>query len=352
MTKKRKTTKKKSKQASTGLNRIFITGGIVTLLALAALICYSYCFTEYKGEECRLNIPRDATDASISDYLHSTLGADMGSKVDRLRRIQGGTATSAHGSYLITPGESALNIGRRLAKGRQTPVKISWAECRTTGDIAARISKSIEADSAETATAIANVLNSHGVAPENHIGVLLPDTYEVYWSRSAERIVEKIYEAYTALWSDENKAKARELKLTPEQVSVLASIAEEETADAEERAVVARLYINRLNINMPLQADPTVRYAIGDYTIRRVTNKHTRYDSPYNTYLHKGLPPGPIRNPSAKTIRAILNSSPNPYLYMCAKEDFSGKHNFASDYPTHLANAARYQAELNRRGIR
>ena len=148
-------------------------------------------------------------------------------------------------------------------------------------------------------------------------------------------------------WNDERKAKAQNLGITPQQATIICSIAEEETQNRAERGVVARLYLNRLNIGMPLQADPTVKYAVGDFSLRRVLNIHLEKDSPYNTYKVAGLPPGPIRMVDKRTIDALLNSKPHKYLYMCAKEDFSGTHNFATSLGEHLRNAARYHAALN-----
>lgn len=153
-------------------------------------------------------------------------------------------------------------------------------------------------------------------------------------------------------WTDDRREKARKLGLTPVEVATLASIVEEESAKPDEYPAIARLYMNRLKKGMLLQADPTVKYATGNFALRRITGEHLRTPSPYNTYLHPGLPPGPLRTPSKSTIDRVLSAPAHTYLYMCAKEDFSGYHNFASDYATHTANARRYQKELNRRGIK
>ncbi len=351
MAKKTTQQRKKKKPTQRSLKPLLWGSVIAGLGILAGIVSAAYCLSTYNGEERWLYIPAEATEAAVADSIESTLGEGFGSRVTRLWEIQGGKASIAHGAYLIKPGSSALTVSRNIAKGRQTPVQITWSEARTIGRIASRLSRNIEADSTAMASAITNVLNARGVAAAQHIGSLLPDTYEVYWSATPESIVEKLHDTYLAFWNEERTAKAKALGLTPEGVAIVASIAEEETADRAERGIVGRLYINRLNIGMPLQADPTVRYAIGDYTIKRVTVAHTRYQSPYNTYVKKGLPPGPIRNPSAATLQEILDSKPNDYLYMCAKEDFSGRHNFSSDYATHLKNAKRYQEELNRRGI-
>ncbi len=165
-------------------------------------------------------------------------------------------------------------------------------------------------------------------------------------------MVRRLLDYRNRFWSKERRSKAASLGLTPSQVATIASIVEEETAKADEKPKVARLYLNRLKKGIKLQADPTVKFATGDFTLRRITGKHLAIESPYNTYKVNGLPPGPIRIPAAATIDAVLNAPKHDYIYMCAKEDFSGYHNFASDYATHMANARRYQAELNRRGIR
>ena len=162
----------------------------------------------------------------------------------------------------------------------------------------------------------------------------------------------QVADSYKRFWTDERRAKARKLGLTPVGVATLASIVEEETAKADERPRVARLYLNRLNKGIKLQADPTVKFAIGDFAIRRISGRMLKTPSPYNTYIVVGLPPGPIRLVETATIDGVLDAPQHPYIYMCAKEDFSGYHNFATDYKSHIANARRYQAELNKRNIR
>ena len=188
--------------------------------------------------------------------------------------------------------------------------------------------------------------------PTNIGCILLADSYQFFWDVSPENLIQHFDNYYKQFWNDERKAKATALGLTPDEVVILASIVEEETAKRDERGKVGRLYLNRLQKNMRLQADPTVKYAIGDFSIKRITEKMCAFDSPYNTYRVAGLPPGPIRLVEKQTIDAILDSKPHNYIYMCAKSDFSGYHDFAADYDTHIANAKRYQAELNKRNIK
>ena len=186
---------------------------------------------------------------------------------------------------------------------------------------------------------------------ENLPSLFIPDTYQVYWDISAEQFVERMQKEHSRFWNEERKQKAQAAGMTPEEVCTLASIVEEETNNNAEKPTVAGLYINRLHKGMPLQADPTVKFALQDFQLKRISNKHLTVDSPYNTYRNIGLPPGPIRIPTPAGLDAVLNYEKHDYIYMCAKEDFSGTHNFASNYTEHMKNARKYWKALNERKI-
>lgn len=182
--------------------------------------------------------------------------------------------------------------------------------------------------------------------------LFVPNTYEVYWNMSMDRLMERMVREHAAFWNEERRAKAEAAGMTPNEVCTLASIVDEETANNGEKPMIAGMYLNRLRTGMPLQADPTVKFAMKDFALRRIYRDMLTTDSPYNTYRNVGLPPGPIKIASIKGIEAVLNHVEHDFLYMCAKEDFSGTHNFAVTYKEHLRNAARYAAALNSRGIR
>jgi UPF0755 protein len=180
---------------------------------------------------------------------------------------------------------------------------------------------------------------------------IIPDTYEFYWNTGAEKAFSKIQDNYNTFWNDNRKQLAAAKKLSLQQIAIIASIVEEETNMNDEKGNVASVYINRYNKGMRLQADPTVKFAVGDFALRRITGIHLQTVSPYNTYMNSGLPPGPICTPSKKTLDAVLNSPSTDYIYFCAKEDFSGYHRFASNYEDHMKNARLYQQALDARGI-
>lgn len=258
------------------------------------------------------------------------------------------------GKYAVTPGMSQMQLVNVLRRGQQTSVKLTFNNIRLKTDLAERLAEQLMIGQDE----ILNLLNdssycqSLGFTTETINTLFIPNTYEVYWNISADRLFQRMKKEYDTFWSDSRKEKATKIGLTPIEVSILASIVEEETAAADEYPIVAGLYINRLKRNIPLQADPTVKFAVGDFSLQRILFQHLEVDSPYNTYKYAGLPPGPLRTPSIRGIDAVLNHMQHNYLYMCAKEDFSGRHNFAVTLAEHNRNADRYRAELNRRKIR
>ncbi len=323
------------------------------LAVLAAVVLWRvYTGAAYQGEEPRwVYVDSAMTEDELLDMLPRELG-NAGRKAATLWRLGGGTVTRATGAYRVEPGMTSLDVYKMISRGRQTPVKLTFNNVRTLGQLAARVGECMAADSAAFVAACDEVLPAAGFKKPGYIAAFLPDTYEFYWTASPRQVVETLLKHRNGFWNDERRAKAKALGLSPVEVAAVASIAEEETNDRAERAVVGRLYINRLDRGMKLQADPTVKYAVGDFALRRITSRHLGVESPYNTYRHEGLPPGPIRMPEARTMDAILDSRPHGYIYMCAKEDFSGRHNFAADYATHQANAARYHKALNQRNIK
>lgn len=258
------------------------------------------------------------------------------------------------GKYRLTPGMSNRHLINMLASGNQEPVTLKFKTYRLKTNFAGSVSKQLEPDS----IAIISLLDSdkfvsqYGFTPENVYTMFLPNTYQLYWNTTAKSFFERMNKEYIKFWTDERKQKAAELNLTPIQVSILASIVDAEALHDDEMPTIAGLYLNRLKRGIKLEADPTVIYATGDFTIKRVLNRYLRTPSPYNTYRVKGLPPGPIMMPSVAAVKSVLNYKPNNYIYMCAKEDFSGYHNFASSVSEHLANARRFQQALNQRGIK
>lgn len=332
----------------------FVAPAVALLVILIGVAVWYHreCTVEYTGnEDVRIYIPRGSTEQAISDTLRRALGDEYATQVLKLRGWHNGTTANAAGSYVITPGMTANTASRKLVAGLQDPVKVTFNNARTMQQLAEKVSRNMEFDADDFIAACDTVLSGMGFAPEYYPAAFLPDTYEFYWSSSAAQVVKRLASIRNNWWNQKRRDRAKELGLTPEQVATLASIVEEETAKADEKPKVARLYLNRLDRGMRLQADPTVKFSVGDFTLRRITNEHLKTESPYNTYLHDGLPPGPIRVVEAKTMEAVLDAPQHEYLYMCAKEDFSGYHNFAVTNAEHEANARRYHEELNRRNI-
>lgn len=258
------------------------------------------------------------------------------------------------GRYKITPGMSNFILLRKLRGGKQDPVKLVINNIRTKEQLAGRLSSMIMADSLSIINALNDsvFLKQYDLNPYNAVIFFIPNTYEVFWDTDTKELFDRMKKEFNAFWNEDRLTKAAAIPMTQTEVMTLASIVEEETNKKKEHPIIAGLYINRLKINMPLQACPTIRFALNDYTINRVLIRHLQVKSPYNTYKNKGLPPGPIRLPSPTTIDAVLNYEKHDYLFMTAKETLNGEHNFAITYTEHTKNARKYQQELNRLGIK
>lgn len=337
--------------------RILIGTFITLLLAGAALAgaMYYYLFAPqfHPPRTAYIYIDRDDTADSVyhkvqqQGHPHSFSGfLWMAQYREYPRQIR-------TGRYAIRPDENVYHVFSRLYRGYQEPTNLTIGSVRTPERLARSIGRQLMIDSAE----IAGLMNDSafrqklGYSKETLPCLFIPETYQVYWDMSAEKFFERMQQEHRRFWTTERRSKASAIGMTPEEVCTLASIVEEETNNNPEKPMVAGMYINRLKIGMPLQADPTVKFALQDFGLRRITNAHLTVESPYNTYLHAGLPPGPIRIPSPTGVDAVLNHAKHDYLYMCAKEDFSGTHNFASSYAEHMKNARKYWKALNERKI-
>jgi len=337
------------------MKKSLVVSCVAVALALAAALLLKICvFADFNGVKAvRVNIPRYCDNAGVDSCLRAELGNDFGGKVSRLFRISGADPGKANGSYVVEPGMTALRVAQNLRKKRQTPVRFTFNNIRTLSQLAERAGMVMEFTPDEFLEACDSVLQKRGYrSGDEYTAAFLPDSYEFYWTASPYKVVSALADTRDRFWNEQRRSAARRLGLRPVEVAVVASIVEEETADDKERGTVARLYLNRLQKGMKLQADPTVKFAVGDFSLRRITGRHLQVRSPYNTYLNEGLPPGPIRIAESATLKAVLDAPQHDYIYMCAKEDFSGRHNFAVDYATHSANARRYRNALDRRGIK
>lgn len=345
-----------------------IIGAALAGLATAALVLggiaykikYSSCYDEQ--EKAIVYVYPDDTQKSLIAKLEearvNTFGWGMLESVS--------TFNLHTGRYAIERGMSILDVFRLLRNHQQEPVNLTIPTLRLSiapkdqpqpmalDRLAGVMVRNLMTDSAAVASLLSDtaLYEQYGMTPETFPTLFLPNTYQVYWDISPEDLMKRIKKEYDNFWTDERKKKAEQQGLTPQTASILASIVEEETANNEEKPMVAGLYLNRLHKGMLLQADPTVKFAVGDWTLRRVLNVHLQADSPYNLYRNKGLTPGPLRIPTTIGIDAVLNAVKHDYVYMCAKETFDGTHNFAVTYAEHQANARRYVKALNARGIR
>jgi len=244
-------------------------------------------------------------------------------------------------------------IVNKLRAGEQEPLDVTFNYARFKEDLAGKVSRYIQADSLSILQLFDDKkkIEEFGFTPETFKSMFIPNTYEFYWTTSADEFAARMKREYDRFWNETRRQKAKAIGLTPVEVTTLASIVQEETVKSDELNRVAGLYINRLKRGMLLQADPTVKFAVGDFSLRRVLNVHLEIDSPYNTYRNAGLPPGPINFPEVSAIEAVLDYEEHNFLYMVAREDFSGYHNFSRTLAEHNRHAARYRAALNERRI-
>lgn len=328
--------------------------GFAIMILVAAAIFLAPYFLTSTAQAATVRIPREATKQNLTDTLTKYFGHDFAKRTVKAFSVMVKDPSTRYGAYDIREETSPASAAKTLARGAQQQVTLTINGVREFLPFADRIARKFDfsGDDLRHALADTTLLASYGLTPEQAPALFLNDTYYLYWTDTPEDLIRKAGENYNHVWNEERRRKAEALGLTPAEIMIIASIVDEETNQLSEKGRVGRLYINRLNKKMKLQADPTVRFALKDFTIRRVTGQHLQADSPYNTYRVFGLPPGPIRTTSLATIDAILNSEPSDDLYMCAREDFSGFHNFAATYEEHLSNARRYQKALDERGIK
>jgi UPF0755 protein len=336
---------------------------LIALLVVFSISLSSFSFYIYQvinspnilvDKESRfLYIPTGASFSEVQSILYQQNLVNNMVAFSFLAKIMNYDDLVKPGKYLLEPNMNNREAIRMLRAGEQVPVNITFNNVRLLEELPFKICRGIELEPGNFQRKLEDSITwlRYGYDQNTFKCMFIPNTYEVYWTITADELLDRMYQEHEAFWDPQRKQKADSIGLDSNEVTILASIVKAECKMQEEAPVIAGLYINRLQRNYALQADPTVVYANKDFTIKRVLNKHKEIDSPYNTYLYPGLPPGPINMPEPVYIDAILNYSRHNYLYMVAKEDFSGFHYFSSNLREHLRYAARYQRALNREGI-
>ena len=330
--------------------RLLILILVVIVCAVAFIFVNKYSYITKPiiktsdGNNVSLYIPTNADYQYVKDKLASLNVLQSPKAFDWLARKVHYDKNVHPGRYILSDGMTNQKLINMLRMGHQTPVKVVFNNIRTVEQLAGRVSEQIEADS----ISIIYVINNN---EDVDATTFIPNTYEFYWNTCAEDFVAKMVAEHRRFWNKTRLQKAEDIGLTPRNVSILASIVDKETSKTSEMPRIAGVYLNRLKKNWPLQADPTLVFALGDYQIRRVLDVHKNINSPYNTYKYVGLPPGPICIPSIAAIDAVLNAENHRYFYFCAKDDLSGFHVFAKNIDEHNRNAERYRRALNKNKI-
>lgn len=333
-----------------------------TCLFLVFGLMYYYFFSAFSNSETTQYIYIDTDDNVDSVVAKLT-------PIAKQHSLHGFTTLMRHsqyadhirtGKYAIKPSQGAFTVLRHIKNGIQDPINLTIPSVRTMDRLSEELGKRLMLDSTDIAKALTNqeICKKYGYDTATIACMFIPDTYEIYWNISIDQLLDRVKKESNRFWNSKRTTQTQALKLSKNEVITLASIIDEETANNAEKPMIAGMYYNRLMLRdskypngMPLQADPTIKFAWKDFGLRRIYQKLLNIKSPYNTYNNTGLPPGPIRIASIAGIDAVLNMVHHDYLYMCAKEDFSGTHNFAKTYQEHLGNANKYTAALNKRGI-
>lgn len=330
------------------------TAGACLLLVIGLL--YYYLFAAFSSKETVGYVYIDGDDTQDSVFAKlAPMAKDHAMAGFRTMARHSNYDENIHtGRYAIRPGEGAFTVFRHLKNGAQTPISLTIPEARTMEKLAGQLSKRLMLDSTTISKALTDSVYcaKYGYDTATIAAMFVPNTYDMYWNVSLDKLMERMKKEHTVFWNANRLKKAKDMGMTPVEITTMASIIDEETANNSEKPMIAGMYYNRIKAGMPLQADPTVKFALKDFGLRRIYHKLLYVDSPYNTYKNTGLPPGPIKIASIAGIDAVLNHVEHDYLYMCAKEDFSGTHNFAKTYNEHLMNAAKYTDALNKRGIK
>ncbi|HEX8547012.1 MAG TPA: endolytic transglycosylase MltG [Cytophagaceae bacterium] len=343
---------KKNLQLKAG---VIITVGM--LFASFSFYFYQIFFTpniQLKKDNFYLYIPTGATFDAVRDTLNKNDVLNDKVSFYFLSKLTGYTDKVKPGRYLLTSNSNNLNTIKMLKRGTQSPVKLTYNNIRLKSELVEKLSSRFEFSSEE----LLSILNNEEFAKRNGldtttiISLFIPNTYEIYWNTTAEKFMDRIINEYQKFWNGSRDEKAESIGMSKAQVSILASIVEAETAKNSEKSRVAGVYVNRLKSNMPLQADPTIKFAVGDFSLKRIYSGHLATESPYNTYKYTGLPPGPINLPSISSIDAVLNYERHKYIYFCANSQLNGYHEFAETYDQHRENAESYRKALNRLNIK
>jgi UPF0755 protein len=324
--------------------------GILLLIfvLISAFFARKVVFYSQNTQQAVLVIPKNATFSQVIDSLTKNNVVKNIQTFKMAANILKYNKNVMRGKYDIQAGETNYQLIKKLRKGQHYPVTFTFNNVRTLSDFVQKTDKKFLFSVQELQKLLENAdfLDSIGFTKETIPALFIPNTYQIYYDIDAEEFVEKFQIFYHNFWNEKRLQQAFSISLTPVEITTLASIVEEENYKEFEKPIIAGVYINRLKTGMKLQADPTVKFAVGDFTLQRVLFKHLETNSPYNTYIYIGLPPGPIRFPAPSTIDSVLHYTKHNYLYMCAKEDFSGAHNFAATLAEHEKNATKYRNAL------
>lgn len=338
------------------LKYILISLGILLVLSIAG-ISVGYYIVFYPNTSVSDNgiiyIGKNSQATEVLDSLQIKGYIRNNSTLRYVARLKKYTGTIKSGRFRIRNGINNNELVNLLRAGTQEPIQFTFNNIRTLDEFAETLSRQLPLNASEFLARIADpeVLDQLGFSRQTIVSMFIPNTYELYWDISMDDFINRMNREYQRFWNEERMRKATAIGLTPIEVVTLASIIEEETAKREEYPIIAGVYINRLQRGMKLDADPTLKFAAGDFSLARLLDKHKKIDSPYNTYMYAGLPPGPIRIASIQVVEGVLNYQKHDYLFFCAKSDFSGYHSFSKTLRQHNIYAKEYQRELNRRRI-